>query len=546
MSLELLRAKNLKKYYGDRLILECGIFSVYEGDKIGITGVNGSGKTTFLNLLYGSLEAEEGEVEKNCSISFFTQLGHERTEVNGRTAKEMGIAKKAADEKVSGGENVRIKLAQVFDKKSHILFADEPTANLDMEGVRLFMEKVRLFETILIVSHERSVLDGICNKIVEIKDGKLRVYEGNYTSYEQQKKREEAARLSKYENYVSQRNHLEKSLEKSRRRAKKMKKVPKRMGNSEARLHKRESADRVKKLHNASNILETRLEKLEKTEKPREEARVKIDFSLTNPPENKIVLRCDGLTFGYGGENLFTNVSFLIENGSKTAVLGENGTGKTTLLNLIKQENEAFYKVPRARIGYLYQEFENIDRDKTVLENAVESSVQREMTVRMVLARLLFTADDIGKKAAVLSGGELQRLSLAKILVSDANVLLLDEPTNYLDMPSILILQEMLQEYEGTVLFVSHDKKFVYEVGNRLLRLENKRIKPFDGTLTEYENETNRKRRVPAEKMVLESRMVKVLSELSIEKNEERRVQLDIEYRALIKRLREMKFEEGK
>jgi len=201
-----------------------------------------------------------------------------------------------------------------------------------------------------------------------------------------------------------------------------------------------------------------------------------LNFMLTDPPRNKIVLSGKNISFAYGNGIIFDDASFELKNGARAALKGINGSGKTTLLNLIYNGNENIYYVPKARIGYFYQGFENLDFNKTVLKNAAEDSVQNETTVRMILARMLFTADDIGKPAGVLSGGERIKLSLAKLLVSRNNVLMLDEPTNYLDMPSIEVLQSILAEYEGTLLFVSHDAEFVEKVATEIISIENKKL----------------------------------------------------------------------
>jgi macrolide transport system ATP-binding/permease protein len=209
-------------------------------------------------------------------------------------------------------------------------------------------------------------------------------------------------------------------------------------------------------------------------------------------------------------------------NGSKTAVWGENGTGKSTLLNLINSAScRVIFTVPKARIGYFHQDFANLDFDKTVLEDVMTDSVQKEAVVRTILARLLMSGDDVFKKVGVLSGGERIKVSFAKLFVSNANVLLLDEPTNYLDILSIKALGNVLVDYEGTVLFVSHDRAFVNKVADKVLILGNRKIIEYNGNIKSYEesNLLNRKSsnddNVVKESM-LRMRLTEIITKMSL------------------------------
>jgi len=484
-----LEAANIKKYYSDRLILAFDGLKVYSGDRIGIVGQNGSGKTTLMNILSGSIEPDEGLVKQYSDISCIRQFADESTvNADRKLLNEFNLANKADQGVFSGGEKTRIKLANALGHTGTLLFADEPTANLDYKGVELLKVKLSHFDTFLLISHERSLLDELCNRIIEIKDGSIRFYEGNYSFYKEQNARELQLMGQEYENYVSAKAKLEYAISDRKVKSKSMRKTPKRMGNSEARLHKRASNEKQEKINNAANSLKTRLEKLEVKEKPRELPKIKLDFSLTNPPENKIVISVQKLSFSYGSNMIFDNAGFKVCNGSKTALWGENGTGKTTLLNLISSNaNGEIYIVPKARIGYFQQGFENLEYGRSVLDNVMKDSIQSQTVTRTILARLLISGDDVNKNVGVLSGGERIKVSFAKLFVSNANILLLDEPTNYLDMLSLEALESVLCEYEGTVLFVSHDKAFVNSIADHLLVCENKSITGFDGKLNDYE-----------------------------------------------------------
>lgn len=535
----ILRAENIKKYFSDRLIFEFDGLKVYTGDKIGIVGQNGSGKTTLMNILSGEIEPDEGMVKRYCDVSYIRQFSDEEAEADQRILKEFDISQKTSQKALSGGEKTRIRLANAFDKDNILLFADEPTSNLDYKGIEILRQKLSGVETFMLISHDRFLLDSLCNRIIEIRDGKLKIYNGNYSFYKERSNAEFKRAELEYENYVSERASLEEAIRDRQGHSKTIKKAPSRMGNSEARLHTRSANEKKEKLDNAANSLKTRLEKLEVKEKPKELPKIRLDFSLTNPPENRIVISADRLDFSYGSRRILKDAQFKVLNGSKTAIWGENGAGKTTLLNLIAGKDEGIYTVPKARIGYVKQCFENLEHKKSVLENVTKGSVQSQTTIRTVLARLLICRDDVYKNIEVLSGGERIKVSLAKLFVSDANVLLLDEPTNYLDMQSIEALEGLLLDYEGTVLFVSHDRSFVDAVADRLLIIENSAVTSFDGKLREYESGRNRTDAVvrnETERLLLKMRMTEVISRLSSSGAD--RDALEAEYNELVARLK--------
>ncbi|MBP5453295.1 MAG: ABC-F family ATP-binding cassette domain-containing protein, partial [Lachnospiraceae bacterium] len=209
--------------------------------------------------------------------------------------------------------------------------------------------------------------------------------------------------------------------------------------------------------------------------KPKVEPTARPDFRLTNPPKNPIVIRGEHVSFSYGDKVIFEDADFMIKNGSKVAILGGNGAGKTTLLEMINKREE-IYVVPGAKIGYAKQNMSQIDLNKTVLENVRKVSIQSESLSRIILARLLLSERDINKLAKDLSGGERMKLSFAMLFVSDVNLLILDEPTNYLDIPSVEALEKLLTEYEGTLVFTSHDKTFVERIATEKLVIRDKKL----------------------------------------------------------------------
>jgi len=440
----------------------------------------------------------------------------------------------------SGGEKTRIKIANAFSNDNLMLFADEPTANLDYKGIELLKQKLSEANSFLLISHDRDLLDSLCNKILEIRNGKIKIYNGNYTFYKEQSEMEYQRAEQEYQKYVLEKTKLEEAIRDRQSKSRSIRKAPKRMGNSEARLHTRKANEKQEKIDNAGNSLKTRLEKLEVKEKPRELPQIKLDFSLTNPPENRIVISADELAFSYDSKKIFDNVKFKVYNSSKTALWSENGIGKTTLLNLISgKSSRSIYVVPKATTGYFCQGFENLDNNKSVLENVMKDSVQTQTVARTILARLLISGDDVYKKVGVLSGGEKIKVSFSKLFVSSANILLLDEPTNYLDMKSIETLENVLRDYEGTVLFVSHDTAFVNAVADRVLVLENQSVIEFEGTLQDYILSSQKPKIViknETERMVLQMRITEIVTRLS--RSDADKEALEAEYKSLILQLK--------
>ena len=515
MSKILLSANHIVQYFGERKILEFEKLNVYEGDHIGIVGGNGVGKTTLLNILSGELIPDEGSVIREVPVSYFKQFRDRAEQVDLQKCRKLGLTGKLSREHLSGGEMTRLGLA-AMNKDSLLTFADEPTANLDADGVELCCQMLEQCSTLLLISHDRAVLNRLCTRIVEVRDGCLYFYTGNFAAYHEQREQAFKRQEFEYQQYRSEKSRLEKAARQWSQASKSVRKAPSRMGNSEARLHKREAGEKMEKLDNARKAILSRLEQLEVKEKPREMAQVRIDFSLTDPPANREIVMGDHITFSYGKKLIFENASFSLPKGSKTALIGPNGAGKTTLMELIWSGATGIRLVPKAKIGYFKQNLDTLDLSKTVLENVMETSVQSEKTMRGILARLLIRREDVFKKVSVLSGGERVKLAFAKLFGSPANLLLLDEPTNFLDMPAIEALQQMVEDYEGTVLFVSHDRTFSDGCATRILRIEGRKLISFDGNLTEWEEkQMESKSEKKMDKLLLELRLADVISRLS-------------------------------
>ncbi len=361
-----LQAEHITLRFGEQKILDFDRFVAYQGERIGLVGANGAGKTTLLRVLSGELEPDTGTVKAMCDTHFFRQFseGVDPLELDGKEMKTLQVQNKVWQDMVSGGEDTRIRLAWMFSSGKQLVFLDEPTANLDNKGITLLRQKLLELDTMIIVSHDRALLNALCTRIVEIRDGRLTSYDGNYDAYTQQKKQAVQRQWTEYENYTSEKKRLEKVYIQKKQKAASMEKLPKGMSPREAGLRNflsRHPKDaKARRMEASARNVRERLEHMEVKEKPRELPKIRPDFRLTDPPENAVVIRGEGISFSYeNGREIFQDASFQIPNKSRVAIVGENGAGKTTLLNLIRQslplEKGSIYIVPNAYIGLLDQ-----------------------------------------------------------------------------------------------------------------------------------------------------------------------------------------------
>lgn len=503
----------IKKYYGDRLLFECASLAIYSGEKVAVTGVNGAGKTTLLDILAGESRPDEGVADIRGDISYARQIeddtgGEEPgssssisagapdvhaavgaddsaeapkksltgvlSPIYGRAAGEFRAPAEYANH-LSGGEKTRRRLAAALENARDIMILDEPTSNLDIFAIRLFEEKLLAFDgTLIIVSHDRALLDKVCTRVIEIENSKINDFEGDFASYEYQKKLIFDRAEFEHDEYISEKKRLERAVADKKQKSKEMRKTPKRMGNSEARLHTRGVNSKKKKLDGAAEALKSRLALLEVKEKPYKPAAVRIAVPEHGRVHSRAVVSCESLSKSFGEKVIFDDARFELPSTAKTALIGPNGSGKTTLVKMILQRERGLRLSERASIGYFGQGFETLDISKTILENVSSSSVHCETTVRTVLACMLFRRDEVYKKASMLSGGERVKTAIAKILLSGFNFLILDEPTNYLDIFSLAALEEVLVNYDGAMLVCSHDRRFVNAVAERTLIIDDR------------------------------------------------------------------------
>ena len=489
----LLTAENISMSFGTRDLFHIDRLEILEGDRIGLVGLNGSGKSTLLRLLGGELEPDEGVIRRSCTPRYFEQLSEERPQMaDPKELSLFGVQELVRQEAVSGGENTRLRLAELFSEGSTLLLLDEPTSHLDEDGFEYLDERLSLVESFILVSHDRELLDRQCTSILEIEAGEVRTYPGNYSDYLEQKRQALDRASFEYEQYTEEVRRLSQAYRKKKEQAKKAARKPSGIRSSEAKVvdfisTRRSPKGKAKSMERSAENIKKRIEHMEVKERPRELPKMRPVLSLTDPPRNPVIMEAEHLSFSYpNGKEIFRETAFRLMRDSRTVLLGKNGSGKTTLIRLIL-EGKLVRIVPKAKIGYLKQDLSDLRMDRTVLENAMETSIQAPGVVRTILARLLFSAQDIEKPVAVLSGGERVRLAFARIFVSSANVLILDEPTNYLDIPSIEAIQVLLSEYEGTMLFTSHDRAFVRAIATDALIIREKQI--FSARVEDIETE---------------------------------------------------------
>ncbi len=531
----LLAAEGIKVAFGPRTVLDVERFELREGDRVGLVGENGAGKTTLIRVLAGLMAPDAGQVVRYAPVALIRQDRRGAVET---ATPEMKSRFRAPDEgeNLSGGEETRRRIAAALSAGGRVLMADEPTSDLDSDGVALLAGALKRYEgALLLVSHDRALLDDVATVIAELQDGKITLYPGNYSAYRAERENRVAFERFEYNQYRAEQARLRRSAQSMVERASQTH-LPTRMGNSEARLHKRAVSATQASHHQARKALESRLEKLPEKRRPREDPDVKMEIGVSGIT-SRVAAEARGLTLRAGEKTLTKAADFRIPTFSRTALLGPNGCGKTTLIRAILA-GDGVTVSPGVRVGFLDQDMRTLDDSKSALENAMRDSVQPESAVRTALARLGIRGDAVFKPVGKMSGGERVKVMLTRLMASDINFLVLDEPTNHLDVFSLEALGDVLADYGGTLLFVSHDRRFTQQVATRLIFFEDGRLGAFEGTLDEW----NARREAPAapapDRMILTMRMAQLAARLSKPKKGDRPEELNRQYDELVAQLR--------
>ena len=528
----ILSVSNIHKSFNEIPVLRNVSFHIEDYDKAAIVGINGAGKTTLLRIIMGELSADEGlvTVSRDKTIGYlsqheavsgentiynellsvkqdiieleqrmrsvelqmrsasgdtlqqlmatYTNLTHAFESANGYACrseltgvlKGLGFVEDEFGRSVStlsGGQKTRVALGKLLLLKPDLIILDEPTNHLDMSSITWLETYLLNYKgAVIIVSHDRYFLDRIANKVIEIDNTKATVFTGNYSAYAAKK---EALRAAEYSAYMKQQQDIK---------------------HQEEVIEKLRSFNREKSIRRAESRVKM-LDKIEVLEKP---TQVRADMHLKLEPKytsGNDVLQVENLSKSFGSLTLFENLNFELKKGEHVAVIGDNGTGKTTILKIINElvapDTGEIRLGSNVAIGYYDQEHHVLHMDKTLFEEISDDYPTLTNTeIRNTLAAFLFTGEDVFKQVKALSGGERGRVSLAKLMLSEANFLILDEPTNHLDILSKEILEDALNAYTGTVLYVSHDRYFINKTASRIPDLNNKALTNYLGNYEYY------------------------------------------------------------
>ncbi|WP_226576620.1 ribosomal protection-like ABC-F family protein [Halobacillus litoralis] len=522
----MLKAANIKYEIGERSLLNIKEIKIHEGEKIGLAGKNGVGKSLLIRYLLGDIDGSRN-VERYTSCGWMKQLNE------------------GSDATLSGGEKTLAELEDLFAEKQELLFLDEPTNNLDWIRIEELEDQLlRHSGAYVIVSHDRKFLDRTCNKIWELDQGKISIYNGNYTFYEQQKARELKQQYEKHGNYIQEKKRLEKRILQKRAQSKGMRKPPKRMGSSEWQLGKNKAAAHQKKVERVSKTLENRLNHIEKVEKPMEWDHVKMEYpAMHDKPFKGRIVQLGEEAITAGERFLFRTSNQTLKAGSKTALIGENGSGKSTLIGELLRRDDWLRK--QNDVGYFHQALEDLPLTSKLYDYVSKGSPLSESTIRIILARLKFFEEDMNKIIAQLSGGERVKASLARLLVSNTSILILDEPTNHLDIEAIQALEQLINDYPGTVLFVTHDRMFIERTADHLWIIEKEEFKEFQGTWIEWQEYVNNPPKAAVDeaynRMTLETKLTELISRISAPGPKQNLEELNKEYEETLSKLKNMR-----
>lgn len=477
----------ISKEYSDHQILKDVSFSINSGDKIGLIGINGSGKTTLLKIISGLENHDNGQIIKNprnLSVGYVPQVTdfYEDKNVVDLLAESLNLDEDEiykiyvvlnklnieelalkSFKTLSSGQKTKIYLARLLIQNPDILLLDEPTNHLDIESLEWLENYLRNYQgAFLVISHDRKFLDNTVTKILELENGKIKTYGGNYSFYRNQKLIEFE---SQKRNYIAQEKKKERILERVRTMKNQTQQLE--VITSGADHYKRHKA--AKSASRAKSTEKMLIKELNESgiEKPEEDIELSILFR-TKKESSKLVVFFDKVSKTFDKTQVFSNFSLEINRGERIALIGPNGSGKSTLINLIlKKINPTEGKIElgsNVDIGYLPQEYNQLNSELNPIDYLVKTNEIDKTSAYKLAKRFLFTDEDIKNPINKLSSGQKSKILLASIMASGSNFIILDEPTNYLDIPSREALEEALVSYKGTLLVVSHDRYFLNRI----------------------------------------------------------------------------------
>ncbi|MDO7789079.1 Msr family ABC-F type ribosomal protection protein [Desulforamulus aquiferis] len=480
----LIKAKDIYVEYMGRDILDIDDLELYGYDRIGLVGGNGVGKSTLIKLLLGKHPIAHGKIVRKGNFTYIPQLD----DVAIQQAKDYALMGKLGidhlkEKYMSGGEETRLKIAQALSGEVHGIFADEPTCHLDQNGIDILINQLKYYSgALLVISHDRYFLDQVVDKIWELKEGKITEYWGGYSEYLAQKEEERQNLAVQYKQFTAERDRLEKAITEKKSQARSIDKKAKgasRKNNSEGggRLgHQKTMGSKQKKLHNAAKNMEHRIECLGDLKPPEVIRSVRFRQSNSLELHNPFPITGKEISKQFREKVIFDKASFQFPLGAKIAVTGANGAGKTTLFKMILDREDGISLSPKAEIGYFAQNGYKFDRNQGVMEFMLENCDYQASEIRAVLASMGFSSNDVRKELSVLSGGEIIKLQLAKMLLGQYNILLMDEPSNFLDLPTVEALENLMKNYAGTIIFISHDVRLLENVADLVYEIKDKKI----------------------------------------------------------------------
>lgn len=535
-----LSLNQIVKYYGATKVLEDITFEAKTGERIGIVGRNGTGKTTIFKVISAIEEYNGGtmSIRKGSTVGYLDQIpeysegyrvidvlntafkktfkikskmqdlekkmsstsgnelnsimkkygelqnifehmgGYEIDEKISKVSSGLKLSDEFKEKKfinLSGGEKTTVILGKILLQNPDILLLDEPSNHLDIESVEWLEEFLKEYKgTVLIISHDRYFLDMVATRIVEVEDMKTNIYEGNYSYYVEEKERRILAQYEDYKNQQKKIRAMEDAIKRFREWG-----------------TKADNADMFVKMRN----MQKRIDRMEKIDRPiLERKQINLNFSVQKR-SGKDVIMIDNLIKAFGNNVVIDGLKFHVRYGEKVALLGKNGSGKSTLIKIIMgeyQKDRGEVKLGSSvKIGYLDQNIQFKNENQTVLETFREVHTMPEGNARRILASFLFYGEDVFKKVCDLSGGEKSRLKLCILMQKDINLLVLDEPTNHLDIDSSEMLEVALKEFQGTILFISHDRYFINKIAEKISEIRDKKLFSYVGDYNYYKKKKN-------------------------------------------------------